>query len=47
MGFWEEFLLDLYNAKFFFSEIALENGRDNSNKMHGITLGNFRKFVMV
>ena len=29
------------------SEMALENGRDKSNEMHGITLGNFREFVMV
>jgi hypothetical protein len=27
--------------------IALENGRDKSDEMHGIRLGNFKEFVMV
>ena len=29
------------------SAIALENGRDKSDEMHGIRLGNFKEFVMV
>jgi hypothetical protein len=29
------------------SAIVLENGRDKSDEMHGIRLGNFKEFVMV
>ena len=29
------------------SAIALENGRDKSDEMHGIRLENFKEFVMV